>query len=139
MLSIYPACFFKDDDGYSVIFPDLNWLATDGQTEQEAFDMAVDCLAGYLYSAWEDGDEVSPPSSINDISIEDVARKLGSDTNNAFVNLVSIDVAEYSKKHFAKSVRKSLTIPAWLDSMAREKKINFSQVLREALLSKIQS
>ena len=32
MLSIYPACFFKEDNGYSVVFPDLNWLATCGDS-----------------------------------------------------------------------------------------------------------
>ena len=48
MLSIYPACFFKEDNGYSVIFPDLNYLATQGDTLEDAVAMAVDCLAGYL-------------------------------------------------------------------------------------------
>lgn len=54
MLSIYPACFFKEDNGYSVIFPDLNYLATQGDTLEDAVAMAVDCLAGYLYncSCW---------------------------------------------------------------------------------------
>ena len=42
MISIYPACFFKDETGYSVVFPDLNWLATNGSTETEAMNMAVD-------------------------------------------------------------------------------------------------
>ena len=54
MLSIYPACFFKDETGYSVVFPDLNWLATCGSNETEAMNMAVDCLAGYLYSLKKD-------------------------------------------------------------------------------------
>ena len=45
MLSIYPACFFKEDNGYSVIFPDLNYLATQGDTLEDAVAMAVDCLA----------------------------------------------------------------------------------------------
>ena len=36
MLSVYPACFYKEENGYSVIFPDLNWLATQGDTLQEA-------------------------------------------------------------------------------------------------------
>ena len=42
MLSIYPACFFKDETGYSVVFLGLNWLATNGRTETEAMNMAVD-------------------------------------------------------------------------------------------------
>lgn len=51
MLSIYPACFFKEaDNKYSVIFPDLNWLSTCGDSIEDALSMAVDCLAGYLYT-----------------------------------------------------------------------------------------
>ena len=48
MLSADPACFIKEENGYSVIFPDLDNLATCGETLDDAFAMAVDCLAGYL-------------------------------------------------------------------------------------------
>ena len=139
MLSIYPACFFKDETGYSVVFPDLNWLATNGSTETEAMNMAVDCLAGYLYSLKNDGDQAPLASSIGDVSLDAVAKELDADTNGAFVNMVSVDVSEYAKEHFEKSVRKTLTIPAWLNVAAQEKKINFSQTLQEALLAKIRS
>ena len=139
MLSIYPACFFKDETGYSVVFPDLNWLATNGSTETEAMSMAVDCLAGYLYSLKNDGDQAPLASSIGDVSLDAVAKELDADTNGAFVNMVSVDVSEYAKEHFEKSVRKTLTIPAWLNVAAQEKKINFSQTLQEALLAKIRA
>ena len=139
MLSIYPACFFKDESGYSVVFPDLNWLATNGSTETEAMNMAVDCLAGYLYSLKNDGVQAPAASAMGDISLADIAKELDADTNGAFVNMVSVDVAEYAKDHFEKSVRKTLTIPAWLNAAAQEKKINFSQALQEALLAKIRA
>lgn len=61
MLSIYPACFYKETAGYSVIFPDLNDLATQGSSFEDAMEMAVDCLAGYLYSCKMDGTEVPSP------------------------------------------------------------------------------
>ena len=48
MLTIYPACFYKEEKGYSVIFPDLNWLSTCGDTLEQAMEMAIDCLAGYI-------------------------------------------------------------------------------------------
>ncbi len=48
MLSVYPACFLREENGYSVIFPDLD-LATCGETIDEAMAMAVDCLAGRLH------------------------------------------------------------------------------------------
>ena len=45
MLSMYPACFYKEKDGqYTVIFPDLNHLATCGTDLQDAMKMATDCL-----------------------------------------------------------------------------------------------
>ena len=124
MLSAYPACFIKEDSGYSIIFPDLD-IAT--------------CLAGFLYSANLDGEHISPASSLNDINIDKVMQELDVTSDEAFVNIVTVDVAEYAKSHFTKSVRKNLTIPSWLNDAAIKQNINFSQVLQEALLSKIQS
>ena len=139
MLSIYPACFFKEESGYSVVFPNLNWLATCGETENEAMSMAVDCLAGYLYTLKNDGEQFPAASAMKDVSLEKVAKELDADTTNAFVSMVSVDVAEYAKTHFEKSVRKTLTIPAWLNIAAQQKNINFSQTLQEALLAKIKA
>lgn len=139
MLSIYPACFFKEENGYSVVFPDLNWLATCGETENEAMSMAVDCLAGYLYTLKNDGEQFPAASAMKDVSLEKVAKELDADTTNAFVSMVSVDVAEYAKTHFEKSVRKTVTIPAWLNIAAQQKNINFSQTLQEALLAKIKA
>ena len=53
--------------------------------------------------------------------------------------MVSVDVEEYSRNHFEKSVRKTLTIPAWMNAAVQEKKINFSQTLQEALLAKLRT
>jgi predicted RNase H-like HicB family nuclease len=139
MLSIYPACFFKEDTGYSVVFPDLNWLATCGNSLPDAMRMAVDCLAGYLYTLKQDGDPIPSPSPIEAISVPDIAKELGSDAGDAFVNMVTVDVEEYAKLHFEKSVRKTLTIPTWLNTAAQERHLNFSQVLQEALLAKIKA
>lgn len=58
---------------------------------------------------------------------------------DSFVNLVSVDVAEYARDHFEKSVRRTLTIPAWLNLTAQEKHIDLSQTLQEALLEKVGS
>ena len=84
MLSIYPACFFKEEKGYSVIFPDLNWLATCGETEEEAMSMAVDCLAGYLYTSKIDGEEIPAPSARSAISLETVAKELDANPKDAW-------------------------------------------------------
>ena len=135
MLSMYPACFYKEDEGYSVVFPDLNYLATQGDSFEEAMEMAVDCLAGYLYSAQRDGEVVPPPSKLGDVDPVAVSRELdpGMPVGEAIVNLVSVDVAEYAKKHFERSVKKTLSIPAWLNDAAVAQGINFSRVLQQAL------
>ena len=132
MMSLYPACFYKEKSGgYSVIFPDLDHLSTCGDTLENAVEMAVDCLAGYLYSA-EKG-SVPPPSDMEDIDINSEY----DDYESAFINIVAVDVAEYAKKHFEKSVKKTLTIPAWLNELAVERNINFSQVLQNALKAEL--
>ena len=138
MLSIYPACFFKEENGYSVIFPDLD-LATCGDTIEEAMAMAMDCLAGRLRWLKRDGDPIPEPSPMSAIDLATISKELEIEPSEAFVNMVSVDVESYAKEHFDKSVRKTLTIPAWLNSAALEMGINFSQVLQEALLAKIQS
>lgn len=139
MLSIYPACFFKEDGGYSVVFPDLNYLSTCGSTLQEAMSAAVDCLAGYLYTCKEENDTIPSPSSLDAIVPSKIAKELdvAFSESDTVVNMVSVDVASYAKEHFEKSVKKTLTIPAWLNKAALEQGINFSQTLQEALIKKI--
>ncbi|MCD8346590.1 MAG: type II toxin-antitoxin system HicB family antitoxin [Lachnospiraceae bacterium] len=141
MLSIYPACFYKEENGYSVIFPDLNWLSTCGDTLENAMEMAVDCLAGYIYTSRMDGEKIPEPSAINTIDPVAVAKEVDPDSppEEAFVNMVSVDVSEYARIHFEKSVKKTLSIPAWLNKAALQKGINFSQVLQEALIYKLRS
>ena len=129
MLSIYPACFYKEKEGgYSVIFPVLG-IATCGDTIDEAMGMAVDCLAGYLYSAKIDKEEIPKPPKMEDVDINAEYDEYES----AFVNMVAVDVEEYAKKHFEKSVKKTLTIPSWLNDLAIKEGVNFSQVLQNAL------
>lgn len=139
MLSAYPACFIKEETGYSVIFPDLNHLAACGSTLDEALAMAVDCLAGYLYWLDKDGETAPAASSIDKINLAEITEEAEVPLDETFINIITVDVAEYAKAHFEKSVKKTLTIPAWLNKAALEQNINFSQVLQEALLAKIQA
>ena len=139
MISMYPAIFYHEKNGhYSVVFPDLNHLATCGDTMQEATEMAVDCLAGYLYSEKKDGNEIPQPTPLDkiDIHCEDDEDDDYSD-DDLFVSMISVNVEEYAKTHFEKSVRKSLTIPKWLNDMAISRKINFSMVLQKALMNEM--
>lgn len=139
MLSVYPAIFIQDKQGcISVIFPDLNHLATCGADMQEAMEMAVDCLAGYIHSEQRDGNELPPPSPMEAIH----PRAEGIDENDPdiarlFVNLVSVDVKEYAKTHFNKAVKKTLSIPQWLNDAALERNVNFSKILQHALMQEL--
>ena len=103
-------------------------------------EMAIDCLAGYLYTSEKCGDTVPTPSDYNTIDPVSVAKELDpeSPVGECFVNMVSVDVAAYAKTNFEKPVKKTLTIPMWLNNAALAQNINFSQVLQEALLLKLQ-
>lgn len=130
MLSMYPACFYKEFDGqYTVIFPDLNHLATCGSNLQEAMNMATDCLAGFLYEAKLSNEPLPAPSDLKAIDVNAEYENYA----EAFVNIVSVDVDLYAKEHFTKAVKKTLTIPKWLNDAAIAKHLNFSKILQDAL------
>ena len=137
MLSIYPALFYQEENGISVIFPDLNHLATCGDNMQEAMEMAVDCLAGYLFSEKLEGNDVPAPTPIDqlDIYCEDDTEEERAIPR--FANMVSVDVEAYAAKHFNKAVKKTLTVPQWLNDIAVAKKVNFSKVLQNALIREL--
>ena len=124
MLCIYPAIFHKEDGAYWVEFPDLEGCQTFADTLQEALTEAQEALIGYLLTLFESNSEIPAPSDISSIQTE----------NDSFTTLVSCDLSRYN---YAKSVKKTLTIPAWLNERAVAKGINFSQVLQDALLSHI--
>ncbi len=120
----YPAVFHPEaDGGYSVDFPDLLGCVTEGDTLPEAIKMAEDALGIYLYSLKEDKENAPAPSDPADMSTE------GRD----FVSLVEYDEIEYLKRTDSRAVKKTVTIPSWLDTIARERNVNFSNVLQNAL------
>lgn len=135
MLSIYPAIYYKEKDNtYSVVFPDLNHLSTFGSTYQEATEMAIDCLAGYLYELKQSGELIPEPTPQNKVDI-----KAEADDDDDYsesditVTMINVDVEEYAKKYFNKSVKKTLSIPRWMNDKAVAAGINFSQLLQNAL------
>lgn len=110
MLSAYPACFFKEDNGgYSVVFPDLNYLATQGDDLEDATNMAIDCLAGFLHVSQMDGDIIPPPSQLSDITPQAIIKELeiSDPPREAYVNMISVDAAAYAGEHFEKAVKET--------------------------------
>jgi predicted RNase H-like HicB family nuclease len=123
---IYPACFYPcEEGGYTVIYPDLPGCVTEGDTLAEAVDMAIDAASGWLLVTLEDNERLPAASDIKKVSADEY--------ENGFVSLISVDLDEYSKKFGTKAVKKNLTIPAWLNTLAEKKNVNFSQVLQDAL------
>ena len=133
MKCTYPACIYKEKSGtYSIIFPDLNDLATFGDTLDKAMEMAIDCLAGYIYTLKLEGNPIPSPSELKDIKLE-----IYDEIEEAYTSMIFVDVNEYAEKHFNKAVKKTLTIPKWLNTIAMQKNINFSQLLQKALIEEM--
>ncbi len=129
MKLVYPANFYYEKEGgYSVEIPDLLACVTQGDTLEEAMEMAQDAALGWILTAIEEEEEIPKPSQIEQIKIE----------GEGFKTLLLLDIDQYSKKYGTKkSVKKTLTIPEWLNKRAEKVGINFSQVLQESLLNKI--
>ena len=124
MKIVYPACFYKEDDGgFSVQFPDLLGCCTQGDK------MAEDAALGWLLTSVENNEEIPKASNIKDIKLEN---------ENGFVTLLLLDLGSYSQKYGSrKSVKKNLTIPFWLNERAEKLNINFSKTLQDALMEKV--
>lgn len=125
MLFVYPAIFHKEEESYWVEFPDLEGCHTYGSSINDAIESAQEALAAYLLTLLEHGDPIVSPSDISVFHVDD-----------GFTSLVSCDIDQYKD---TKAVKKTLTIPSWLNDRAISMGINFSQVLQEAILSKIQA
>ena len=119
----YPAIFTKEEKGYSVEFPDIEGCYTCGDTLPEAMEMAEDALCLVLYDLEESGDELPKVSDI----------KYLQNQSKELVSLVFCDTIEYRKRFDNKAVKKTLTIPAWLNTMAEKQGVNFSTTLQNAL------
>ena len=125
MLFVYPAIFHQEDNAYWVEFPDLEGCHTYGSSIPETLEAAQEALAAYLLTLLEQDSSIASPSEISAFHVED-----------GFLSLVSCDINQYKD---TKAVKKTLTIPSWLNDRAVAMGINFSQVLQDALLSKIQT
>jgi predicted RNase H-like HicB family nuclease len=127
MKLVYPACFYRNEenDGFTVVFPDLPGCATTGATLAESVIMAEDAASGWILDEIEDGNAVPTATELETVVPDE----------GGFVSLVALDIDSYAEKYGSKAIRKNLTIPAWLNTFAEEKGINFSQVLQTALES----
>ncbi|QTX33223.1 type II toxin-antitoxin system HicB family antitoxin [Aminithiophilus ramosus] len=120
---IYPAIFSFDDDGVSVEFSDLPGCLTCGATQEEALVMAQDALRGHLACLEERGEKLPDPGDMREIALEP--------------GQVLVAVEAWMLPLRTKTIRKNLTIPAYLAEAAEKSGINFSQTLSDALQERL--
>ena len=119
----YPAIFYEGEGGYAVEVPDLPGCSSGGTTLAEAIIMGTDAASGWVLTELEDGKPAPNASHIEAIHPEP----------GGFVSMLMLDMEAYAEKYGNKAVRKNLTIPAWLNTFAEARRINFSQVLQDSL------
>ena len=127
----YPAIFHTaEEGGFWVSFPDLPECLTEGDTMADAYEMAIEALGLSLTDRIHNHEKLPVPSTPDQIAL---------DTSDSHLVVIQFDMEAYQKKHNSKAVKKTLSIPEWLNEEAVTLGINFSQVLQEALIAKIQS
>lgn len=123
---IYPAIFTPEDGGgYSIRFPDIVNCFTDGEDLSSAIENAEDVLCLMIYEM-EQAENNIPLAS----DVLTVQKQL---QEGEFVSLITCDTIEYRKFYDNKAVKKTLTIPSWLNDLSERANLNFSAILQEAL------
>ena len=123
----YPAIFsYEDGQEISVVFPDLD-VATSGVNEDDALLSARELLGCVLFGLEEDDEPIPEPTHLQDVALQENERAV----------LVDVFMPSVRTANINKSVNRTVTLPAWLNSAAMERNINFSQVLQDALREQI--
>lgn len=121
---VYPAVFTEENNKqYSVRFPDIDGCFTGGENMADALLMASDALCLMLYDLEERNENIPSPSNINNILKND----------KEFISLVGCDTIEYRKFYDNRTIKKTLVLPNWLNSLAEKQGINLSSTLQTAL------
>ncbi len=118
---VYPALFDPaEEEGYTVTFPDLPGCITEGDNMEEALRTAEAALRLHLYGMEEDREVIPQPSRSETI-----------DAGEGFVSLVTAWMPLIREQMNNRAVKKTLTIPKWLNDEAEKAGVNFSQLLQD--------
>ncbi len=120
---IFPAIFDYADDGISIEFPDLAGCLPCAHTTEEAFKNAKEAMGLHLWGMEQDGDPIPEPTPVD---------KLHSEPNQVVV-LIEAWMPAFRESIENKAVKKTLTIPKWLNDLAEKENVNFSHILQSAL------
>lgn len=124
---VYPAIFTYADDGISIEFPDLPGCLPCADTTDEAVKNAKEAMGLHLFGMEEDNDPIPEPTEIRNLVLE----------SNQVAMLIDVFMPLFREAIENAAVKKTLTIPFWLNKIAEENKINFSQVLQAALKERL--
>ena len=123
----YPAVFtYEEDQEIAVTFPDLD-VATSGVDEADALISARELLGIVMFGLEEDNEPIPKPSSLKDLKLDE----------NESAVLIDVYMPSIRNANINKSVSRTVTLPAWLNSTAVEHNINFSQLLQDALKNEL--
>ena len=120
---IFPAILSFDEDGISVEFPDLPGCLTCGNSTEEAINRAKEALGLHLYGMEEDNEFIPDPTDIKDLYLD----------KGQIPILIDVIMPIHRKAIENQAVKKTLTIPQWLNKEAMKHDVNFSQILQDAL------
>lgn len=125
---VFPAIIEKGDKNYSVYFPDLPGCASSGRTVEEAIGEAREALAFHLWGMEQDGEAIPRSSSF------DAVREEAGENTLAYID---VDMFPIRSRMNSRPVKKTLTIPWYLNELAEKERINFSQLLQSALKERL--
>lgn len=128
MKYIYTAVFSAGEDGtvYARV-PDLPGCITTGRDLQDAIEQITDAASGWLVVAEDEGLEIAAPTPQRDVPRE------ASDA----LSLIRIDTIEYRAQTDTRAVRKNVSLPAWMATLADRRGLNCSQILQESLRDRL--
>ena len=121
MTKVFPIVLTPTQRGYVVSVPDLN-IDTQGSGLAEAIFMARDAIGLWGISEQDAVRSIPEPS-------------LTEPPHNAeeLVSWVDIDFDEYRRKHDDRTLRRTITLPAWLDEAAAIANVDVSSIVQSAL------
>lgn len=108
-ISIYPAIFDYAEDGISINFPDLSSCFSCGDNDENAVKNAKEVLSLHIYSMEEDKDYIPTPTPFSQIKVEE----------NQIVVPIDVWMPYHRSQIETVYVKKTLTIPNWLYSLAK--------------------
>lgn len=119
----FPAFFYFDEDGISIEFPDLPGCLSCAHEEETAFHRAKEALGVHLFGMEQDGDPIPDPTPVQQLHPEP----------GGVIIRVEVFMPPIRDRINKRVVKKTLTIPSWLNQEAEQAGVNFSQVLQEGL------